>query len=163
MDLKQVKELIALMERSGIKKLMIKQKSGEEVHLERQDEQPSHPQQHPATFYPHAVIREADLAHRPSPVQKPGHEEPSSNKEQEGQFVLAPLVGTFYAATSPEDPPLVKVGDRVDENTVVCIIEAMKVMNEVKAGISGIVEEVLIDNAHPVEFGTKLFRICTKS
>ena len=53
----------------------------------------------------------------------------------------------------------VKVGDRVDENTVLCIIEAMKVMNEVKAGISGVVEEILIDNAHPVEFGTKMFRI----
>ena len=52
-----------------------------------------------------------------------------------------------------------KVGDRVDENTVVCIIEAMKVMNEVKAGMSGTIAEIFVENAHPVEFGTKLFRI----
>jgi acetyl-CoA carboxylase biotin carboxyl carrier protein len=53
----------------------------------------------------------------------------------------------------------VKVGDKVDENTVVCIIEAMKVMNEVKAGISGVLVEICVENAHPVEFGTKLFRV----
>lgn len=69
------------------------------------------------------------------------------------------MVGTFYLSPSPEDPQFVSVGDKVDKNTVMCIIEAMKVMNEVKAGISGIVEEILVDNAHPVEFGTKLFRI----
>ena len=69
------------------------------------------------------------------------------------------MVGTFYAASSPEDPPFAKVGDVVDENTVICIVEAMKVMNEVKAGVSGKVAEICVDNAHPVEFGTKLFRI----
>ncbi|MBS0650861.1 MAG: acetyl-CoA carboxylase biotin carboxyl carrier protein, partial [Verrucomicrobia bacterium] len=62
-------------------------------------------------------------------------------------------------APSPDDPPFIKVGDRVEENTVVCIIEAVKVMNEVKAGVSGVVAEILVDNAHPVEFGTKILRI----
>ena len=80
-------------------------------------------------------------------------------QEKEGRYVIAPLVGTYYNAPSPDDPTFVKVGDRVEENTVLCIIEAMKVMNEVKAGVSGIVEEILVDNAHPVEFGTKMFRI----
>jgi acetyl-CoA carboxylase biotin carboxyl carrier protein len=65
----------------------------------------------------------------------------------------------MYHAASPEDASFVKVGDRVDENTIVCIIEAMKVMNEVKAGMSGTIAEILSDNAHPVEFGTKLFRV----
>ena len=69
------------------------------------------------------------------------------------------MVGTFYTSPSPDDPVFVKVGDRVDENTVVCIIEAMKVMNEVKAGASGVIAEICIDNAHPVEFGTKMMRI----
>ena len=77
----------------------------------------------------------------------------------EGKFITAPLVGTMYQANSPEDAAFVKVGDRVDENTVVCIIEAMKVMNEVKAGMNGTIAEILIENAHPVEFGTKLFRV----
>jgi len=74
-------------------------------------------------------------------------------------FVTSPMVGTFYHSPSPNDPPFVKVGDRVEKNTVVCIIEAMKVMNEVKAGVSGTVAEVLVENNHPVEFGTKLLRI----
>ncbi len=82
-----------------------------------------------------------------------------SNEEKSGKYVTAPLVGTFYRAASPDDPYFVKVGDRVNENTIVCIIEAMKVMNEVKAGLSGTVTEILLENAHPVEFGAKLFRI----
>lgn len=76
-----------------------------------------------------------------------------------GTFVTSPMVGTFYASPGPDQPSFVKVGDRVDENTVVCIVEAMKVMNEVKAGISGTVAEILTDNAQPVEFGTRLLRI----
>lgn len=162
MDLKQIKELMSAMERAGIKKLTIKQKGGDEVHLERQDDHaPSLP--HPtATFYPPMYAQHPSrepVAHLP----KPGHDESSAPKEktesQAGKFITAPLVGTFYAALSPDDPHFVKVGDRVTESTVVCIIEAMKVMNEVKAGMSGTVAEVLVDNAHPVEFGTKLFRI----
>ncbi len=153
------------MERAGIKKLTIKQKGGDEVHLERQDENPSHAPHPAAAFYPpvyaHPPVRETEGPNRPSPVQKAAHDEHAAgkDKEKEGKFVTAPLVGTFYAAASPENPNFVKVGDRVDENTVVCIIEAMKVMNEVKAGMSGTVAEILVDNAHPVEFGTKLFRI----
>jgi acetyl-CoA carboxylase biotin carboxyl carrier protein len=69
------------------------------------------------------------------------------------------MVGTFYTSPAPDQPVFVKVGDQVQENTVVCIIEAMKVMNEVKAGVSGKLIEVMADNAQPVEFGTRLFRI----
>jgi acetyl-CoA carboxylase biotin carboxyl carrier protein len=167
-DLKQIKELMTAMERAGIKKLTIKQKGGDELHLERQEEHPSQPHAPAATFYPplyaHPPTREGEGTTRPASVQKPAYEEASPGKEKKteeksGKYVTAPLVGTFYAAVSPDDPHLVKVGDRVDENTVVCIIEAMKVMNEVKAGMSGTIAEILVDNAHPVEFGTKLFRI----
>jgi acetyl-CoA carboxylase biotin carboxyl carrier protein len=164
-DLKQIKELMAAMERAGIKKLTVKQKGGDELHLERQDENPSHAHHHAASFYPpvyaHPPVREEGAA-RP-PLSKAVQEEASSGKdkseEKAGKYVTAPLVGTFYSAASPDDPQFVKVGDRVEEGTVVCIIEAMKVMNEVKAGVSGTVAEILVDNAHPVEFGTKLFRI----
>jgi acetyl-CoA carboxylase biotin carboxyl carrier protein len=86
-----------------------------------------------------------------------------STKEEEGVFITSPMVGTFYQAPSPKDPSFVKVGDKVDENTIVCVIEAMKVLNEVKAGIRGVVAEVLIENAHPVEFGSRLFRITQSS
>ena len=69
------------------------------------------------------------------------------------------MVGTFYEAASPESPAYVKVGDTVSEETVVCIIEAMKVMNEIKAETKGVVTEVLAQNGKPVQFGQPLFRV----
>ena len=69
------------------------------------------------------------------------------------------MVGTFYSTPSPEDPAFVKVGDKVNPDSIVCIIEAMKVMNEVKAGISGTVSAILVDNGQPIEFGSQLFRV----
>jgi acetyl-CoA carboxylase biotin carboxyl carrier protein len=164
MELKQIKELMAAMERAGIKKASIKEKDGFEVHLERHDEatihsaQPQQPVFHPV-YHPHPPF---ETHHRfPSAPIQEQHPVPTAKEEVKaaGKFITSPMVGTFYAAASPEDPAFVKVGDKVDENTVVCIIEAMKVMNEVKAGVSGVISEICIENAHPVEFGTKLFKI----
>jgi len=73
--------------------------------------------------------------------------------------VRAPIVGTFYKSASPEAPAFVQVGDRVNPDTVVCIIEAMKVMNEIKAEVSGEIVEVLVDNGEAVEFDEPLFRV----
>ena len=83
----------------------------------------------------------------------------SARVDQPGSYVISPMVGTFYQTPAPDQPSFVKVGDRVTEDTVVCIIEAMKVMNEVKAGVKGRVAEVLIENGNPVEFGTKMIRV----
>jgi len=76
-----------------------------------------------------------------------------------GQFIESPMVGTFYAASSPEAPPFVEVGDRVKKGQVVCIIEAMKLMNEIECEYEGVVAERLVENAQGVEFGQPLFRI----
>ena len=73
--------------------------------------------------------------------------------------IVSPMVGTFYRAASPDAPPFVEVGKPVTEDTVVCIIEAMKVMNEIKAETSGVIAEVLADNGKPVQFGQALFRV----
>ncbi len=73
--------------------------------------------------------------------------------------VLSPMVGTFYRATSPEAAAFVDVGKTVNEDTVVCIIEAMKVMNEIKAETSGVIAEVVAENGKPVQFGQVLFRV----
>ncbi|MEN9343587.1 MAG: Biotin carboxyl carrier protein of acetyl-CoA carboxylase [Chlamydiota bacterium] len=151
MDIKQIKELIATMERAGIKKLTLKMKGGEEIHLERETQTPDVAT--PPSFYPPVY------AHAPAREPEPKKVEAAAPKESSGKHITAPLVGTFYATPSPDAPAFVKVGDKVSEGTVVCIIEAMKVMNEVKAGMSGTVAEVCVDNAHPVEFGSKLFRI----
>ena len=158
MELKQIKELMASMERLKIKKITIKEKDGSEVHLEKEElrgpQQVAYEEHHHPRFAPPVPFEKG-----PSRVH---HEEPKKEEkpvEKPGTFVTSPMVGTFYKSSSPEDPAFVKVGDVIDENTVVCIIEAMKVMNEVKAGIKGTVAEILIENGNPVEFGTKMFRI----
>jgi acetyl-CoA carboxylase biotin carboxyl carrier protein len=76
-----------------------------------------------------------------------------------GQLVESPMVGTFYVASSPESEPFVEVGDRVKKGQVVCIIEAMKLMNEIESDYEGVVAERLVENAQGVEFGQPLFRI----
>src|SRR5215472_12457989 len=73
--------------------------------------------------------------------------------------IVSPMVGTFYRSPSPDSAPFVQVGQEVTEDTVVCIIEAMKVMNEIKAEVSGSIQEILVENGTPVQFGQSLFRV----
>ena len=79
--------------------------------------------------------------------------------EPEGEIIKSPMPGTFYAAPSPDQPSFVKVGDTVHDETIVCIVEAMKVMNEIKAECRGKIVEVLVDKGDPVEYGQPLFRV----
>jgi acetyl-CoA carboxylase biotin carboxyl carrier protein len=166
-ELKQIKELMTAMGRTGTKRLTLK-KDGFELQVEREesgsykgvesildltDEPSIHMDQLHRTNVALSRAREssslggAHVAHQEAP------------KETSSLFVTSPMVGTFYASPSPDDAPFAKVGDKIEKNTVVCIIEAMKVMNEVKAGVNGTIYEVLVESGHPVEFGTKLFRI----
>jgi acetyl-CoA carboxylase biotin carboxyl carrier protein len=78
------------------------------------------------------------------------------------KHIVSPMVGTFYRAPAPDAPAYVDVGQVVDEETVVCVVEAMKVMNEIKAELKGTITEVLVENAKPVEFGQKLFVVQVK-
>lgn len=162
MELKQIKELMTAMGRSGTKKLILK-KGTFELHLERdgpdsgieklEGEEGSSRQD---IFYrraDHPLPRNADM----STVMKPSME--TIKPEITGTFITSPMVGTYYSSPSPEDPTFIKVGDQVTKDTIVCIIEAMKVMNEIKAGTTGTIAEVLVESGNPVEFGTKLFRI----
>jgi len=80
--------------------------------------------------------------------------------EDEGlETIRSPMVGTFYAAATPDAEPFVSVGTRVEPDTVVCLVEAMKVFNEIKAELTGTIEKVLVDNGDAVEFGQPLFRV----
>lgn len=153
MDLKQIEKLMMAMRRFGTKRLVIK-KDDVELELERETEGGK---EIPPELLHAAALHtvERHLPKSGAPLH-PVHEE---KKEPEGQYVQSPMVGTFYRAASPQDPPFIKVGDKISENSVVCIIEAMKVMNEIKAGIAGTVKDILVENGHPVEFGTKLFRV----
>ena len=155
MDLKQIKELMAAMGRAGIDKMVWKQEGDFELLLE------SHPEAHPIAHYAHSPATFVQDFGRPLPEARgvePVKVEKSSTDDT-SRYITSPMVGTFYSRPSPDDPSFIRPGDRIEPHTVVCIVEAMKVMNEVKAGVSGTVVEVLVDNASPVEFGTKLFRI----
>ncbi|MCP5470395.1 MAG: acetyl-CoA carboxylase biotin carboxyl carrier protein [Chlamydiales bacterium] len=147
MDFKDIDELMDKMEEKGLTRLSIK-KGDFEVELERQSMQV--PMATPQPFHmtapaaPHHPVAPAEESGRAAPV---------------GEMISSPIVGTFYLAPSPDEPPFVKVGDMVEPESIVCIIEAMKVMNEVKAGVQGKVVEILAKNGDPVEYGTDIFRV----
>ena len=155
MDLKEIKDLMAAMRKTGIQKLIIKRKEGDELQLETQIASNASPIGSPSV----QPNKEQTFFHSPSHVDSSENRSPVAKEEKLGDHITAPLVGTIYHSPSPDDEPFVKVGDMVQEDTVLCIIEAMKVMNEVKAGKSGKIAEILVENGHPVEFGTKMFRI----
>lgn len=168
MELRQIKELMAAMRRTGTKKMVLK-KEGFELELEQQEDG-SVRNNEGLMEYSEEFSPRAELARRTSAALSRGKELSASlsppvgsleekHEESAAVYVTSPMVGTFYSSPTPDDPSFVKVGDTIDKSTIVCIVEAMKVMNEVKANVSGVVAEVLIENGHPVEFGTKLFRI----
>lgn len=163
MEIRQIKELMSAMGRTGTKRLMIK-KEGFELQLERQENgkfiDPILEANEEMILRQESTLPRASIALSRNKDQiETGVRSMSSNEEVSGLFVTSPMVGTYYSTPSPDDPSFVKVGDKIEKHTVVCIIEAMKVMNEVKAGVSGTVAEILVEDGHPVEFGTKLFRI----
>ena len=143
MDLEQIKKIVAYMEESSLSKIRFKDKDVE-IELERESKQIYAPQQ-PQPQHVH---------HQPEPVKV---EEPKI--QESGHTITSPMVGTYYSSPAPDQPQFVKVGDRIEEGSVVCIIEAMKVMNEVKADKSGTIKEILINNADPVEFGTAIITL----
>ncbi|MBA3816090.1 MAG: acetyl-CoA carboxylase biotin carboxyl carrier protein [Parachlamydiaceae bacterium] len=166
MELKHIKELMTAMGRTGTKRLIIK-KEGFELELERQENGATRLSE---SMFDHsdetlvrqenAFIRAASLSSgREIPAVSGASSASRSPDDATGIYVTSPMVGTFYSSPSPDAATFVKSGDKIEKHTVVCVIEAMKVMNEVKAGVSGTITEILVENGHPVEFGTKLFKI----
>ena len=152
MDLKDIKAIIDLMKKNSIT----------EFELERQDSKirlkrgfngstPSAaPYEDPATLPPIQPVISAPAA------VPPGNMPAVATGEVE---IKSPMIGTFYRAPSPEAASYIEVGSEVNPDTVVCIIEAMKVMNEIKAEAKGVITQVLVENAKPVEFGQPLFKV----
>lgn len=158
MENKQINQLMVAMGRTGMKRLVLK-KEGVELELEREDLAPIRPYDGDIAFEENPMRQEIEH-HRQTHAVTHEVKPPQEEKEDSiSVYCTSPMVGTVYYAPSPTDPFFVKPGDRVEKNTVVCIIEAMKVMNEVKAGVAGTISSPLVENGHPVEFGTKLFRI----
>jgi acetyl-CoA carboxylase biotin carboxyl carrier protein len=167
-ELKHIKELMASMGRTGTTRLKWKQ-GDEELILERHagvqwqslDSSLSSAIELPRQLPDQNRTDQALSRGTEMPANRPGSPVSSeANKaDLHSLYVTSPMVGTFYTSPSPEEPTFIKLGDKVNKNTVVCIIEAMKVMNEIKAGVTGTVVEFLVESGQPVEFGTKLFRV----
>jgi acetyl-CoA carboxylase biotin carboxyl carrier protein len=146
MDLRKLKTLIDLVSDSGIAELEITEGEGK-VRIVKFSQ----------SAQPVAPLAQAQAA-AVAPVSAPA-DAPASPAAPDGHMVKAPMVGTFYRAASPDGSPFVDVGKTVTEETVVCIIEAMKVMNEIKAETSGVIAEVVAENGKPVQFGHVLFKV----
>jgi acetyl-CoA carboxylase biotin carboxyl carrier protein len=154
-DLQKIKELIEIMEQKGLAEIEIKH-GDDKIFLKRHVPQLSIPAE-TASLKPEsiAVPTGDDIAKTPVAGTGPSAPEKGEDLEQ----IKSPIVGTFYATPSPDSEPYVEVGSHVEPQTVVCIIEAMKVMNEIKAETSGMIAEVLVTNGQAVEYGQVLFRV----
>ena len=150
MDIRKVKKLIELLEESGIAEIEITQ-GDEAVRISRYGANVAAPV--PVAMPPAATAATAPPAPAPdSPVAL-------AEAEEDGHVVTAPMVGTFYASTSPGSPPFVQVGDRVNVGDTLCIVEAMKMMNPIEAEVSGAIKSIRVQNGEPVEYGQILFVI----
>jgi len=149
MDIRKVKKLIELLEESGIAEIEIKE--GEEaVRISRYS--PGAPAQYAPVPAPAAAIHEL-------PPAAPPVAAPQIPDGPEGNKVVSPMVGTFYEASSPNAEPFVKVGDEVNVGDTLCIIEAMKMMNQIESDVAGRISAIQVENGDPVEFGEVLFII----
>ena len=154
MDIRKVKKLIELLDDSGIAEIEISE--GEDsVRISR------YPAGVPVAAAPVAAPAPmpAPAASAPAPAADATAEAPAEAKEEDGFEVTAPMVGTFYAASSPGAAPYVQVGDRVNEGDTLCIIEAMKMMNQIEADVAGVIKSIRVQNGEPVEYGQTLFVI----
>ncbi len=152
--LEDVKKLVALVEKSDVTHIAW-QRGAERVVIKRGNGSA------PAVVAPviaHAapIAAPVPAALAPAPAAPKAEAKPA---DKPGVVVNSPFVGTFYRAPSPESPPFVEVGTKVKKGQTLCIVEAMKLMNEIEAEVDGTVAEILVQNATPVEFGEPLFRI----
>jgi len=156
MDLRKIKKLIDLLEESNLAELEIKE--GEEV--VRLSRVPKNGLVAPVAAAPAAPVAVAAAPAVAAPVAAPAAAEaPAANALPAGHVVKAPMVGTFYASSTPGTPPFVKVGQQVKAGETLGIIEAMKMFNQIEADVSGTVQAILIENGQPVEFDEPMFVI----
>ncbi|MCM3875402.1 MAG: acetyl-CoA carboxylase biotin carboxyl carrier protein [Thermoanaerobaculia bacterium] len=160
MNVKEIKELVELVSRRGLAGLEI-ERAGFRLRIEGAPVHRGTPAFARAVADPVAAEAPALPPAGPMPVVAPHVPPgPAGSGEREGFHVItAPIVGTFYRAANPDAEPFVKVGDVVEKGKTLCIVEAMKLMNEIESDVSGTVVSIFPQNAQPVEFGEKLFAI----
>jgi acetyl-CoA carboxylase biotin carboxyl carrier protein len=156
MDIRKIKKLIELLEESGIAEIEIKE--GEEaVRISRLPPAGAMPMQ-PVTHVMHAAGLPASAAAAAAAPAAHG-ESPTAKPKPNEHVITAPMVGTFYASPSPAAKPFVEIGDEIKVGQVLCIIEAMKMMNQIEADKAGRIASIMAGNGDPVEFGQPLFVI----
>lgn len=148
MDLKDIKAILDMMKKNSVSEFEM-EKEGFKIRLKRGDGGSAPVVQYEEPAQLSYVTQSASAA----PAALAAAAPPS------GIEIKSPMIGTFYRSPSPESASYVEVGTEVGPDTVVCIIEAMKVMNEIKAEVKGVITEALVDNAKPVEFGQPMFRV----
>jgi len=151
MDLRKLKKLIDLVEESGISELELTE--GEEsVRISRQGQVVQQPQQYTIPQQPTPAVQNQ----APTPTAS---DDTEAVTKESGHALTSPMVGTFYRSSSPEADPYVDVGSSVKKGDTLCIIEAMKLLNEIEADRDGTIKKIMVENAQPVEFGEPLFII----
>ena len=159
-NMDELKELIGLLRENGLAELEL-ERQGFRVRLRREGASPVVPSEAfvpEAPPAPAAKAAAAPVAAAP-PLHPGGRTETAASEDQDLHIIPSPIVGTFYRSPSPSADPFVKIGSNVEPETVVCIIEAMKLMNEIQAEASGEVVKVYVENGQPVEYGQPLFGI----
>ena len=151
MDLRKLKKLIDLVQESGIAELEITE-GEEKVRIHKGGVVTA-----PAAMIAPAAAAAPAAAHAPAPAAQPAVAAQAAPAAVEGHVVKAPMVGTFYRSPSPDAKAFVEVGQQIKEGDVICIIEAMKLMNEIDADAAGTVKAILVENGQPVEYGQPLF------
>ena len=151
MDLEEIKQIIALMKRNELTEFEL-EREGSKIRIKRGPNGAAQFDTVPVVALP---AQPAPLIAAPAAAPSA----PNAGAAVDSAEIKSPMVGTFYRSPSPEAAPFIEVGAAVTEETVVCIIEAMKVMNEIKAEVKGVITEVLMENAKAVEFGQPLFRV----
>ncbi len=160
MDLKLIQRLIAMMRRGGVAELDVEDPAtGLKVRLVREGVAGAAAQAGPVVHYVQGGVPAMATGVTAAPA--PAGEAPASKAVPAGTPFPSPMVGTFFRSSGPEAEPFVQVGARVNPQSTVCIIEAMKVMNEIKAEVSGEILAILVENGEPVEFGQPLFLLKT--
>jgi acetyl-CoA carboxylase biotin carboxyl carrier protein len=162
MDLEQIQSVISLMKANDLVSFSI-QEADFRLSLERARPVPPPPPPFPPAAWPAPVFSApaapAPVAAPSAPAAAPAAAAAPAERDPALQEIRSPLVGTFYRAPKPDAAPFVSVGDAIAASTVVGVVEAMKVMNEITAGIAGTVEKILVDNASPVQFDQPLFLV----
>ena len=160
MDFKQIQELIKMINKSNIGELTVEQKDFR-ITIKQKEEQITQVLSAPVQAMPiQPTITQPASVLQPPPAPAAEKAPPKTESSAENYVTIkSPMIGTFYRAPSPESASYVEIGAEVNPETVVCIIEAMKVMNEIKAEAKGVITEVVVENAKPVEFGQPLFKL----